>query len=77
MRKMLSVIMVLIMLASCVVAYADLARGSKGDKVLALQQALIIEGYLNGKADGDFGKKTEDAVKAFQRANGLPVIKSK
>jgi len=64
--------MTLIILAFCVVAHADFARGSKGDEVLTLQQALIDQGYLTGKADGDFGKKTEEAVKALQSARGLP-----
>ena len=36
-----------------------------------LQQALIALGYLEGDADGIFGKNTETAVKAFQKENGL------
>ena len=34
-----------------------------------LQQALITLGYLTGSADGQYGKGTMKAVKAFQRAN--------
>ena len=45
---------------------ADLRRGSKGEDVKALQQALIDLGFLNDKADGIFGKKTEQAVKEWQ-----------
>ena len=52
-------------------AYATLQKGDKGDAVKALQQKLIDLGYLNGKADGDYGKKTRDAVSAFQRSAGL------
>ena len=59
----------------CVPAYAldpsTLYNGSRGDAVRKLQQALIDLGYLNDKADGIFGKKTEDAVRKFQRANNL------
>lgn len=45
----------------------------KGSDVKTLQQMLKDLGYLNGKADGIFGRKTKSAVKAFQRANGLKV----
>lgn len=53
-----------------------LKKGSKGDRVKALQVKLIQLGYLKGSADGDFGKKTEAAVKEFQldynlEANGI------
>lgn len=42
-----------------------LRKGSKGNEVKALQGALHL--YV----DGIFGKLTEEAVKEFQRANGL------
>jgi len=42
-----------------------LKLGSKGDEVEDLQA------YLKIKVDGDFGPKTEEAVKKFQRENGL------
>ena len=50
-----------------------LKRGSKGKWVTLLQTKLIQHGYSCGStgADGDFGKNTEAAVKAFQRDNGL------
>ena len=38
-----------------------------------LQEILIKSGYLDGTADGIFGAKTEAAVKAYQRAEGLTV----
>jgi peptidoglycan hydrolase-like protein with peptidoglycan-binding domain len=41
--------------------------------VAQLQEALIELGYLSGKADGNYGTKTVDAVRAFQKANGLTV----
>ena len=46
-------------------------RGDKGDNALAVQERLIELGYLTGTADGNFGKKSENAVIAFQKANGL------
>ncbi len=49
----------------------SLKEGSTGAKVQELQTRLIALGYLTGKADGVFGKKTTEAVKAFQRASKL------
>lgn len=50
-----------------------LRRGSKGEYVTLLQTQLINRGYDLGKCgvDGDFGRATESAVKAFQRDYGL------
>ena len=48
-----------------------LQKGSKGDDVKKLQQRLIELNYLSGGADGDFGGKTEAALKVFQSACGL------
>lgn len=42
-----------------------LKKGDKGENVKILQKALGIE------SDGDFGPKTETAVKEFQKKNGL------
>ena len=39
--------------------------------VTDLQQALASAGYDPGPADGEFGRRTEAAVVAFQQANGL------
>ena len=52
--------------------YIVLRRGSSGSEVRALQEALIELGFLTGKADGEFGAATENAVIAFQRANNYP-----
>ena len=52
---------------------ATVAWGSRGDQVRQVQQKLIQYGYLDGTADGVFGKKTYDAVVWFQRKNGLSV----
>lgn len=50
-----------------------LRRGDKGDAVKAFQQALNDAGYDCGKADGDFGGKTEAAVSAFENDTGMTV----
>ena len=38
-----------------------------------LQNALKQQGYFSGVVDGYFGEGTEDAVRSFQRYNGLTV----
>ena len=50
---------------------ATYKRGSTGSMVSQIQQKLKEWGYYNGPADGVFGSKTEEAVKYFQRKNGL------
>lgn len=54
-----------------VASYEVLSRGSKGDNVKRLQQSLIDQGFLSGKADGDFGNMTAEAVKKAQKAFGM------
>ncbi|WP_427923894.1 protein kinase domain-containing protein [Streptomyces sp. cg40] len=55
-----------IRIASCV---AEIASHSRGDCVKALQ--LLLAGYgLHVTVDGDYGKETSDAVKAFQTEAG-------
>ena len=44
-----------------------------GTPVEDMQKALREQGYFSGSADGYFGEGTEDAVKSFQRYNGLAV----
>ena len=46
-------------------------KGSSGDSVEKLQQALKIKGYYSDVVDGKFGNNTEKAVKAYQKAMGL------
>lgn len=48
-----------------------LKLGSKGSEVEALQRGLVSIGLLKGSVDGDFGPKTESALKKFQRAASL------
>ena len=50
---------------------ATVRRGSRGDDVRVLQEALALRGHAPGPADGIFGGMTEAAVKAFQMGQGL------
>ena len=52
---------------------AVMAAFAPSDQVRAVQQALNEAGYDCGKADGLAGKKTEAAVRAFEKDKGLPV----
>ena len=53
------------------VTYQTLSKGAKSDAVLALQNRLYELGYLNDDRDGNFGNKTQTAVKLFQSAVGI------
>ena len=46
-------------------------KGSSGDSVEKLQQALKIKGYYSDVVDGKFGNNTQSAVIAYQKAMGL------
>ena len=48
-----------------------LRRGSRGEAVKGLQNALEARGYDAGQIDGVFGHATENAVRQLQRAAGL------
>lgn len=48
-------------------------KGSTGSTVTTIQQKLSRWGYYSGKVDGVYGSKTVEAVKYFQRKNGLSV----
>lgn len=54
-----------------------LQPGSTGPAVLSLQRRLLAKGYLSAAAlatgPGVFGPRTQAAVRAFQKAYGLPV----
>lgn len=47
--------------------------GSSGNEVKQIQQKLKEWGYYKGNVDGVYGSKTQQAVKNFQKANGLKV----
>ena len=48
-------------------------RGSSGEMVKTIQTKLKNWGYYTGSIDGIYGSKTVEAVKYFQRVNGLSV----
>ena len=52
-------------------AFAVSRIGSSGQEVTNIQTRLKQWGYYTGAVDGVYGQKTADAVKAFQRSNGL------
>ena len=55
-------------------ASADLyKKGSSGAAVREIQTRLKNWGYYFGAVDGVYGSKTEEAVRYFQRKNGLSV----
>lgn len=59
----------------CKVELAEIKKGSKSKLVKTLQILLIWYGYSCGSsgADGIFGNKTDEAVRAYQKAKGLTV----
>lgn len=50
-----------------------LKKNAKGKPVRALQAILNAKCFECGAVDGDFGQKTDSAVRAFQKAEGLTV----
>ena len=53
--------------------YTPLTRGDKSDAVLDMQNRLYMLGYLLEDRDGNYGSKTQTAVKRFQTDAGLEV----
>ena len=47
--------------------------GSRGEEVKQIQTKLKRWGYYNGNVDGIYGSQTQEAVRYFQRKNGLSV----
>ena len=72
MKKIIVYILVFIMLIPCA-SGETLRPGMSGETIVQLQQALIEQGYLTGNADGIYGRKTEKAVRNFQKKKGLKV----
>ena len=54
-----------------IAVHPQLKKSDEGDAVELLQRALAAKGFSPGALDGDFGSKTESAVKAFQASVGL------
>ena len=55
----------------CSQANALSRQGSRGNEVRQIQTKLKNWGYYSGQVDGIFGRLTTEAVKSFQRKNGL------
>ena len=51
----------------------DLVVGHRGYRTAALQKALNTKAGADLNGDGEFGLKTQAAVKAFQKSAGLPI----
>lgn len=49
------------------------AEGNRGSMISDMQVRLQTAGYLKGGVDGVYGADTTNAVKAFQKAKGIPV----
>ena len=47
--------------------------GLSWDQIREVQRALLRQGYYAGSVDGNFGPKTERALRQFQKAQQLPV----
>ena len=70
---MLIMCMLCMLLPQSASAAVVLEVGSSGSNVKKVQQRLIQFGYLDGEADGKYGEATRDAVRWFQKNNGLTV----
>ena len=70
-RKRVTAIILFLVLSFGMACAETLRFGMTGEEVRELQEELIREGCLEGRADGVFGTKTEEAVRAFQIQNGL------
>jgi hypothetical protein len=53
------------------VGESELTVSTDPELIAELQRALTTAGYDSGTPDGTFGQNTEEAVVAFQQANGL------
>ena len=75
-KKALSIFLALTIFLVCAVnarAATVLEVGSRGNDVVKVQKRLIQYDYLKGEADGRYGEATRDAVRLFQKRNGLTV----
>lgn len=73
MRRKLFIItcVAIFLIGICYGVFAVSRRGSSGSEVRQIQEKLKRWGYYNGSIDGVYGSRTEEAVKSFQRKNGL------
>lgn len=63
----------MLLFSICINVFALSKNGSRGEEVRKIQTKLKNWGYYTGSVDGVFGWQTENAVKSFQKKNGLKV----
>ena len=62
-KRLFAMILTLVLLLTLpLCGLAELKKGDRGEEVKYMQMMLIEMGFLNDKADGIFGKKTEAGV---------------
>ena len=66
-----SFVVTFLMIALCINAFALSKPGSRGEEVKKIQTKLKNWGYYTGSVDGVYGWQTENAVRSFQKKNGL------
>lgn len=75
---LLPLLAVLLLVAAPVAASTfgtrPLGLGASGSDVRELQRMLQIRGFRPGALDGVYGRHTQEAVKAYQRSVGLPMV---
>ena len=82
-KKNLKAIIIIFLVSTLFVSYNMFLRnnealalskyGSRGEEVRTIQTKLKRWGYYKGNVDGIYGSQTLEAVKYFQRKNGLTV----
>lgn len=72
-RVCIAVVVAAVLAFVCVDATAVSKNGSRGEEVRKIQTKLKNWGYYNGSVDGVYGWQTENAVRSFQKKNGLTV----
>ena len=82
-KKNLKAIIIIFLVSALFVSYNIFLRnnealalskyGSRGEEVRTIQTKLKRWGYYKGNVDGIYGSQTMEAVKYFQRKNGLTV----
>lgn len=74
-RSIFIILLMIILVAISIypVCFAISRYGSRGNEVKQIQSKLRAWGYYTGSVDGIYGSKTFEAVKKFQKKNGLTV----
>lgn len=68
-----TIVIVLLLSVVCMNVFAVSKSGSRGEEVKKIQTKLKNWGYYTGSVDGVYGWQTENAVRSFQKKNGLKV----